>query len=148
MRRILSYELFEKTLAREIEHVNRDEFVIITAWRAGLSGNANRSRMRELKRDLHTRRFSFVKVDGIGQETSGPSVEKSLLVLNDRDSDSFKEQMLLFAEHYDQDFIVYGKDGKIVLLDKDGRVEKEYSSVELGTSDFHTRVGKKSFHFS
>ena len=101
----------EKTLAREISHINNDEFVIITAWQSELSATRNQDRMRDLQGLLSTKNLGFVKMDGIGQENGGQAREKSLLVINHDKRPDFKESMLDIARRYQQEFIIHGEGG-------------------------------------
>ena len=142
MNRILTYELFEKSLKREIEHIEHDEFAIMTAWRSSLENAPNSVRMRDLKHRLRESGYGFAGMTGIGQELGGKhSHEPSLMVINDDMSAGFKESMMVFAKMYDQDYIIYGLKGKSHLIAvSSGKAEQDFTHVLPGKAEFSSAL--------
>lgn len=148
MKKILKYELFEKTMARTMHHLNKDEFVVMTSWRGSLPTKVNMQRIKDLELDLDNRHLGFIDMRGVGQEESGPSVEKSMMVISDGRED-FLDSMLSLAVKYEQDFILYGKDGVAKLIDQEGNVVQTFHGVEKGEAAYYSALDKhkdRKFH--
>jgi hypothetical protein len=145
MKHVKSYRLFEKTLKREIMHIEKDEFAILTAWRSKLDGSTNIDNLHKMKKELRDDRFGFVGMTGVGQELGGNSSEPSLMVINNG-SPEFRNTMLALARKHDQDYIIYGNEGLSHLVNvADGKNEKDFTKVLSGKAEFYSALsGAKS----
>ena len=148
-----NYKVEEGGLTRVLKHARRSEYAMLTAWRGKLSNNENNRRMRQIQGDLSTMRYGYQTMTGVGQEHGGKSYEKSLMVINDQDRPHFYDVMMDLASRYDQDFIIYGKDGISYLIDVNtGERVQKFTGVEPGPAEFFSAVkgakGKspKAFH--
>lgn len=139
----------EKQLSRTIRHIKKNEFAILTAWRSALGTRENMRRMKALERDLSLRHLGFIDMRGVGQEEDGPSVEKSVMVINHDGRDGFFQSMLALADKYDQDFMLHGKDGKTNLVDRSGKTVQTFSGAERGESAYFSALDKdRKFHLT
>lgn len=145
MKHVKSYQLFEKTLKREISHIEHDEFAILTAWRSELDNKTNSNNLNKMKQELTNGGFGFVKMTGIGQELGGKSSEPSLLVLGDGSSE-FKNIMVAMAMRYDQDYVIYGNEGISHLVNvSTGKNKQNFTKVLAGKAEFYSALsGAKS----
>ena len=146
--------LNEKTLSREIKHLKEDEYAILTAWRSKKSVKDNMRNMTAIGKDIQKMGHGFVDMHGVGQEHDGPSIEKSLLVINGDKRKGFKEEMLNLAKKYEQDYIVHGKGGIGYLVNvATGEQEMQMDKVEPGKSEYYSAVkgvknDKQTFHLT
>lgn len=145
--RILKYDLFEKRMSRTMSHISNDEFVIMTSWRSAMPTRVNMQRIKDLELDLENRHLGFIDMRGVGQEGDGPSVEKSMMIVNHDGREDFLESMLALAVKYEQDFILYGKDGVSKLMDQEGNVVQTFTGVEKGEAAYYSALDKdRKFH--
>lgn len=141
MKHLVTYQLFEKRLSRTMDHVMKDEYAVLTAWRSAKPTRENLRNMKALEGDLSTGHYGYIDMHGVGQEHDGPSVEKSLMVINHDKRPYFKEVMLDLAKKYEQDFILYGKDGTTHLLDTNTEESvDQFKNVKAGKAEFYSAL--------
>ena len=152
--RIKLFEDFvhEKNLSRTMKHTRESEYAVLTAWRASKPTAENLRNMKKLEGDLNTMHYGFIDMHGVGQEHGGKSYEKSLMVVNNEKREHFREVMLDLASRYEQDFILYGKDGKTHLVDCSTREDVQtFTKAVEGEAEFYSAIrgvkrGKHAFH--
>jgi len=147
----------EASLSRMYQDFKNSEWSIITSWRSG--DEKNKSNLEQMKREVKSKGFGYVRLDGMGQEEIDGKVvsvkEPSLFIKNSKeggkqlmDSDSFKNFIFKLGKDYNQWGAVYSnpKVGTqlIAFKDSDGNL-LDSPSVEMTFKNFHPKKTSEFF---
>jgi hypothetical protein len=158
--------ILEASISRIYNDFKENEFAMITAWRVGDIGN--KSNQSQLKSQIQSAGFGYVRIDGVGQEEKDGKLvsasEPTLLVKNVKnggeplmDSKKFANFMFKLAKQYDQWGIVLSNPTEGVRLiafkDEDGnsispKVYSKLSKFSPGkTGEFFSKLKGRTFKF-
>jgi len=115
--------------------------IIISAFRSQYSMSENRERMKELRKDLTSRGFGVIKVDGIWEDSGEPSF---IAVARDENIPvgELVDIALELDRKYDQDAVIVFDGEVATLYAKDGSVIEVWDHVILDRRDLAKMPGK------
>lgn len=183
MEKVKSYREFlnENSMSRLLTHIGNHDCICITAFRTKkncgegeeISKKENLARNAKLKAQLLKSGYGVTAIKGVfienfGSDNEKESKEDTFFVVDLKDSKHFKENILDYAEQYEQDSVFYipknevSPDGKYTgylistnecLNAYPGKgklgVEQSYKNLVISkTSEFMSKVGNKPFYFT